>query len=67
MDVFEHFVKKIGCKSLAELFSKFLSIYNPDKDEIKNDYIKQRMRVMDLMMEYYDICEDFEVHYKCFN
>ena len=61
MELFEHFVKKIGCKSLADLFTKFLSIHNPDKDEIKNDYIKQRMRIMDQMMEFYDTCEDFEV------
>ena len=39
MDCFEHFVKKIGCKSLADLFYKFLAISNPEKDEIKNDYI----------------------------
>ena len=61
MDCFAHFVKKIGCKSLAELFSKFLSIYNPDKDEYKNDYIEQRKEIMDLLVKYYDACDDFEV------
>lgn len=40
MDCFPHFVKKIGCKSMADLFAKFLVIYNPEKDEIKHDYIE---------------------------
>jgi hypothetical protein len=34
MDCFPFFVRKIGCKSLAELFAKFLALYNPDKEEI---------------------------------
>lgn len=42
MDCFEKMISKIGCKSLADLFSKFLAIFNPEKDEIKEDYIDQR-------------------------
>lgn len=61
MDCFPHFVKKIGCKSLADIFSKFLAIYNPEKEEIKNDYIEQRKQILELMLDHYDQTDDFEV------
>ena len=63
MDCFEHFVRKIGCKSLAELFGKFLSIYSPDKEEFRNDYLEQRKQIMDLLLSHYDACDDFEVRF----
>ena len=40
MDCFEKMISKIGCRSLADLFSKFLAMYNPEKDEIKENYIE---------------------------
>ena len=61
MDCFSHFVRKIGCKSLAELFSKLLEFQYPNKEEIKNDYLEQRQQMMELMVDYYVECEDFEI------
>jgi hypothetical protein len=40
MDIFSHLVKKIGCKSLADIFSKFLAVYNPEKEDVKENYIE---------------------------
>jgi len=61
MEIFPHLIKKIGCKSLADIFSKFLAIYNPEKEDIKEDYIEQRKQILEMMLNYYDTCDDFEV------
>jgi hypothetical protein len=61
MDCFEKMISKIGCRSLADLFSKFLAMYNPEKDEIKENYIEQRKQILEWMLVEYRQNSDFEV------
>ena len=56
-------VKKIGCKSLADLLWRLLTIDVNEREENQSYHLEKRKQVIDKIIQFYNESDDFEVKY----